>query len=124
MRLKFLDEDLAARERVSKAYRDSLDSALYETYDLFGGVKHGNHLFVLRTKNSNRDALFDELSSHGIGYGIHYPLLMSETSAFGKNSSVPPSSSRQRDLLSLPIGPHLDSHQLDLTIQTLNEFSS
>jgi dTDP-4-amino-4,6-dideoxygalactose transaminase len=68
------------------------------------------HLFVIR--HPNRDELQKKLTEAGIGTMIHYPIPPHMQSAYSlsKNAAVqsPLAAAISKQLLSLPIGPHLN----------------
>ncbi|MBI4891106.1 MAG: DegT/DnrJ/EryC1/StrS family aminotransferase [Acidobacteria bacterium] len=97
-------------------------AAIAQLYDqLLSGCAHAipvarrsdsvNHLYVVRT--SCRDALRQHLAAHGIGTGIHYPAPLHQQPAFlhfhSSTSSLPHAESACREILSLPLGPHIDA---------------
>jgi dTDP-4-amino-4,6-dideoxygalactose transaminase len=79
------------------------------------------HLFVVR--HSQRDQLQQMLAEVGIGSLIHYPVPPHLTDAYKdlsyKVGDFPVSEQLCSEILSLPIGPHLDSEHVQFLIQTL-----
>ncbi len=71
------------------------------------------HLFVIRT--ARRDQLHDRLKAAGIGTIIHYPVPPHRQGAYAHlgifEGSLPQSECLHREVLSLPIGPHLTAEQ-------------
>lgn len=69
------------------------------------------HLFVVRTPA--RDALQAHLAAQGIQTMIHYPIPPHRQAAYADmrlaEGSLPIAERMHRDVLSLPIGPHLDA---------------
>lgn len=69
-----------------------------------------HHLFVIRT--GDRDALIRHLRIHGVETGIHYPCPLHRQPAFRRRATwahpLVHSESACREVLSLPIGPHVD----------------
>jgi Predicted pyridoxal phosphate-dependent enzyme apparently involved in regulation of cell wall biogenesis len=84
-------------------------------------VKPVWHLFVVRTKW--RDALREKLTAAGIGTLIHYPVPPFEQLAYaefnGRASEWPMSSDIAREVLSLPIGPHMTDEQVERVIEAI-----
>jgi len=70
------------------------------------------HLFVIRTRE--RDGLLRHLQSHGIEAGIHYPYPLHRQPAFRRRAtwahSLVHAERACREVLSLPIGPHVDEN--------------
>jgi len=79
------------------------------------------HLFVIR--HARRDALRDHLAQHGVNTVIHYPIpphLQAAYQDLGLEKGSLPIAERYADeVLSLPIGPHLDDAQVDHVISTI-----
>jgi dTDP-4-amino-4,6-dideoxygalactose transaminase len=81
------------------------------------------HLFVIR--HPQRDVLQKKLTAAGIGTLIHYPVPAHLSGAYEdlgwKRGSFPLAETSADTVLSLPIGPHLTSHQASLVIEAVNE---
>lgn len=119
-RLSSLSEDLESRENCRKFYCNNIDQEKYIIYEKDKCVSHGNHLFPIRTRSKSRYELSTELNELGIPTGCHYPQLLSETGLFFKKDKVLSESSHQKNILSLPIGPHLTQMDLDYIVKKLN----
>jgi dTDP-4-amino-4,6-dideoxygalactose transaminase len=82
------------------------------------------HLFVIKT--SKRQELKKYLESHGIETVIHYPIPPHMQGAYMdlnlKEGSLPISERLHRDILSLPLGPHLLNQEYDFVINTIKNF--
>lgn len=82
------------------------------------------HLFVVHSPN--RDALQAHLTAHGIGTMIHYPIPPHLQPAYAElaipEGSLPIAEAIHREVLSLPIGPHLLSAQQARVIEALRAF--
>lgn len=82
------------------------------------------HLFVIRT--ARRDALQAHLAARGIGTQIHYPtpphLSNAYRSAGWKRGDFPLAERLAGEVLSLPIGPHHTSEQIDSVCGAIAEF--
>lgn len=81
------------------------------------------HLFVIR--NQQRDQLQKKLSEAGIGTMIHYPIpphLQGAYAELGFSSGAFPITERiHREVLSLPMGPHLNKLQLQSVIDAVKD---
>ena len=83
------------------------------------GTRPAWHLFVVR--HPHRDALQRDLADAGIATQIHYPFAHgTKTGAFAGTAIDPRVAAGAealcRQVLSLPIGPHLDDDQVDRVI--------
>jgi dTDP-4-amino-4,6-dideoxygalactose transaminase len=81
------------------------------------------HLFVVR--NRQRDQLQKKMSEAGIGTMIHYPIPPHLQGAYAElgfhEGAFPISELIHQEVLSLPIGPHLDEVQQQLVIEALRD---
>ena len=81
------------------------------------------HLYVVRT--SERDAFQARLSSAGIGTLIHYPIpphLQKAYSGAGHSQDAFPIANQLAgEVVSLPIGPHLDTSSVDQIVTTIRK---
>ncbi|GIW27379.1 MAG: aminotransferase [Meiothermus sp.] len=83
------------------------------------------HLFVLRS--SERDQLQKHLASQGIGTLIHYPIPPHRQQAYAEmglqEGCLPISEAIHREVLSLPIGPHLSMAQAGRVVEAVQSFA-
>jgi dTDP-4-amino-4,6-dideoxygalactose transaminase len=82
------------------------------------------HLYVVRSLE--RDALQQRLSDNGIGTLIHYPVPPHMQGAYS-DAGIPPDAlplaqKLAREVLSLPMGPHLSQKDLQTIIQSIASF--
>lgn len=82
------------------------------------------HLFVIR--HSNREALIQRMSDAGIATMIHYPIPPHSQDAYAslgyKEGDFPLAASLAKEVLSLPIGPHIGLDAIKLVCKKLYEF--
>ena len=82
------------------------------------------HLFVIRT--AHRDALQAHLTAQGVGTQIHYPIPPHLSNAYRpagwKRGDFPLAEQLAGEVLSLPIGPHLTSEQIDHVCLAIRTF--
>jgi dTDP-4-amino-4,6-dideoxygalactose transaminase len=83
------------------------------------------HLFVIRTEL--RLKLQDMLNSAGIGTLIHYPIPPHRQEAYQElkfqEGSFPLAESLAREVISLPIGPHICQGDIDKVISVINHIA-
>lgn len=86
--------------------------------------QHVFHLFVVRT--ARRDALREFLTGEGIGTLIHYPRPAHEQLAYASlpldRPALAETSRAATEVLSLPMGPHLSSADVDRVIAAVRRF--
>lgn len=84
------------------------------------------HLYVIRTRR--REALRSHLAAAGIGTQVHYPtpphLSGAYRAAGGKRGDFPIAEQLANEVLSLPMGPHLASEQVDEVCAVVRDFFS
>lgn len=138
VKLPLLDEWNRRRRTIAEAYLEVLNPLV--------GVENANgsdkllavpvtpewafsvwHLFVVRV--ANRAQFMDYLAARGIETSIHYPTPPGEQEAFrgGPAMAAPDggfSSVSAKELVSLPIGPHLDRNQVEVVQSALVEYFS
>ncbi len=88
--------------------------------------KHVYHIFALRVKN--RDTILEKLRQSGIEALVHYPIplhLQVVYKGLGyKEGDFPVAEQISREIISLPIFPHIEKKQIDFVAKKLKEFTS
>jgi dTDP-4-amino-4,6-dideoxygalactose transaminase len=124
VRLGQLDEWNARRTKLARRYLDGLPTEGMIPPEVHPGCVPCWHLFVVRS--SRRDALIEHLSSHDVGTLIHYPLPPYRQEAYRSllvpAGSFPVADRLADEVLSLPIGPHLTTGDVDAVIEAANRF--
>lgn len=73
----------------------------------------------------NRDALIEKLKKAGIGTLIHYPCPPHLSGSYAemqyRPGDFPITEKISREILSLPMGPHLDKEQINLVVKALKD---
>jgi dTDP-4-amino-4,6-dideoxygalactose transaminase len=125
-KLRHLDQWTERRIQIADRYLDGLRGR--------GGTilprceswaKQVYHLFVIRSPY--RDELRDYLKEREIAVGIHYPVALPKLEAYAYTGQAGEAFFANRadsELLSLPIGDHLDDDEVDTVIQAVNDFGS
>lgn len=116
VKLAKLDEWNARRQKVAGQYLTALEGGADLTLpQISGWAESAWHLFVIR--HPERDRLQQHLIKAGIGSLIHYPtpphLSHAYTSAGWKLGDFEISEKFAKEVLSLPMGPHLSSDDVD-----------
>jgi dTDP-4-amino-4,6-dideoxygalactose transaminase len=125
VKLRHLDEWITRRRAVADAYlRGLADVPGITLPTVRPDVAHAYHLFVIRVQR--RDELEAYLKSKEIQTGIHYPIALPKLKAYAHlGQADEPMLANQQDvqLLSLPIGEHLDDAAVDRVISEVRAFS-
>jgi len=126
VKLAKLDEWNARRSKVAKLYMAELMMPSITLPVSAPSVEPVWHLFVIRY--SERVRLQQALAKAGVDTLIHYPIPPHRQSAYqahgSKESNLPISEALARELLSLPIGPHLTNAQVDKVIAAIRSYQS
>jgi len=116
-KLRVLDEWNLRRANIASIYRNGLVHEAIGLPHVPGWAEPAWHLFVVRS--NKRDALVAHLRSRGIASAIHYPTPPHRQAAYGGLRPglrpLPIAEELGREVLSLPIGPHLasdDAHRV------------
>jgi dTDP-4-amino-4,6-dideoxygalactose transaminase len=124
VKLKHLDQWNARRTELAKLYLEAMKNTPLILPVVPQGAEHVWHLFVVRCEK--RDALQDHLREHGIETLIHYPIPPHLQPAYQElglpAGSFPITECIHREVLSLPMGPHLSTEQVARVSKAVIEF--
>ena len=88
------------------------------------GMRHAWHLFCVRHRE--RDALREHLATTGIATQVHYPVALHRSGAFAglglAAGRFPVTEAAVDELLSLPMGPHLDDDSVERVVAAVRAF--
>ena len=125
VKLAYLDEWNARRARIAARYLTELDDAGLVLPHVPEWADPAWHVFVVRSYD--RDALQRHLSAAEIGTVIHYPIPPHMQEAYRDlalpQGSFPLSEAIHREVISLPIGPHMTDEQVDAVVAAVREFA-
>jgi dTDP-3-amino-3,4,6-trideoxy-alpha-D-glucose transaminase len=125
VKLRRFDETAALRAEVALRYRISLSTATMELPHVAAGAEPSWHLFVVRT--DRRDELRAHLAARGVETVIHYPIPPHRQVAYADTplaaAHLPVTDRAAAEVLSLPMGPHLDRASVAAVIGAVHEFS-
>lgn len=121
VKLGCLDNWNERRARIAERYRDAFAGGPFVLPVVPNWASPVWHLFVIR--HPRRVALQQALASAGVETLIHYPIPPHEQGAFAALSlppdSLPLADRMAREVLSLPIGPHLSEAQVSTVIDAV-----
>lgn len=124
IKLRYVDGDNARRREIARRYCREIAHPLVTTPALPSDPEsHVWHLFVIRTPH--RSSLVRHLEAQGIETLIHYPSVIHQQRAYlgcVNGASAPVAERLQHQVLSLPISPVLESHQVDHVIDAVNRW--
>lgn len=114
------------RQEIAQFYIQSLAQSAAEVGItlpcLEGSRLHVFHQFVIRTPA--RGASTQALTTHGIGYGIHYPKALSQQTAFTSHTNTSPllrASQAASEVMSLPMHPWLSRDSACKVVEVLHK---
>ncbi|MGA9768301.1 MAG: DegT/DnrJ/EryC1/StrS family aminotransferase [Blastocatellia bacterium] len=124
VRLRYLDEWNARRARIAAMYLQELS----DTDLLLPAVADGSqpvwHLFVIRSRQ--RDRFQSYLKSAGVSTLVHYPVAPHLQKAYIEmglgEGTYPITETIHREVLSLPIGPHLSNEDAARVVEAVRSF--
>ncbi len=124
VKLPRLEEFNARRTAVARRYTEALGDTHLVLPTTTAGATPAWHLYVVRTPH--RDALRGHLAAHGIETGVHYPVPPHRQAAFAGSAAagahLPATERLAREVLSLPMGPHLTAGQQERVIEAVRAF--
>ena len=125
VKLKKLDEWNERRKAIAIEYLSGLSGSDVILPHIQEWAEPVWHLFVVR--HQHRDLLQKKLEGAGIGTLIHYPIpphLQVAYAELGYSTGTFPIAERIHcEVLSLPMGPHLDKRQLQSVISAVKEIA-
>lgn len=124
VKLRYLDEWNARRAHLASLYGELLKDTDLVLPFVPAGLKAAWHLFVIRTRQ--RKPLQEHLQANGIGTLIHYPTPPHLQPAYQElglpAGSFPISEQMANEVLSLPMGPHLSTMELERVVAVIQSF--
>lgn len=124
VKLKYLEEWNARRSHLADLYCEMLQNTGLVLPLVPAHMQPAWHLFVVRSRE--RNPLQQYLQANGIGTLIHYPVPPHLQPAYHElgfpAGSFPISEQIHNEVLSLPMGPHLSTAELERVIDVIHSF--
>lgn len=124
-KLKVLDEENACRSSQAQLYSKLLACSGLVLPAVPQWAEPAWHLYTIRTPH--RDALQRYLADNGIGTMIHYPIAPHLQTAYVElglaQGAFPITETIHNEVLSLPLGPHLDEQQVAEVCATILSYT-
>ena len=123
VKLKNLDNEIAHRRKVAKAYLEGIKHPDITLPNVKDEEAHVWHLFVVKCES--RDDLQQHLSSFGIQTLIHYPIPPHQQQAYNEwnKASFPITECIHQEVLSLPMSPVLLATDVQRVVKVINEWA-
>ncbi len=124
VKLPYLARSNESRQRLAALYDTRLAGLPLETPRVAPSCQHVYHLYVIRTEE--RDALMKHLIAKGIPAALHYPAAVHQQPAYAhitaKSLPLPNTEQLVKEILSLPLHPHLPEESVEVTCAAVREF--
>ncbi len=123
VKLRHLDSWIEKRNRIADKYIGSLSNIKSMKLPIKNQYsRHAFHLFVVRTKH--RDNLKKFLEDNDVSTGIHYPIALPDLPAYEylKQTGLFLASDLSKQILSIPMGEHLEDNEVDYVIKKVSDF--
>jgi dTDP-4-amino-4,6-dideoxygalactose transaminase len=124
VKLRWLDVWNERRARVAATYCQRLASACVALPSVPEWAEPCWHLFVVRSRR--RDALREHLRRYGVETLVHYPVPPHRQGAYRRlrfvGASLTIAEETSREVLSLPMGPHLSAWEVDRVVEAVLAF--
>jgi len=123
VKLKYLDEENARRREIARIYGERLAAPSLRLPDCLSGAGHVYHQYVVRS--DDRDSLRELLRKRGVGTLVHYPVPVHLQPAYQNRATVhrgalPITERAAKQVLSLPMHPHLIEEQIERVCEAIN----
>lgn len=126
VKLRRLDADNHARQRLARRYEDRLEAGCVRVPRRLDDRTHVYHLYVVRC--DRRDALREFLAGRGVGALIHYPVPIHLQPAYAGRlagrDGLARSEQAATEILSLPLFPELTDAEVDAVADAVLAFGS
>lgn len=125
-KLQRLDDWNRSRREAADRYRELLSTRTdIGLVPVVPGNEHVWHLFVIRVPEQDRDRILAALNDNGVGAGIHYASPVHLTGAFSwladGPGSYPQAEAASREMISLPMHPHLTAADQERVVEVLSQ---
>ena len=122
VKLKYLVEDNAHRQKMAKLYNEGIKNPLITIPDILPDSQNVYHIYPILCEK--RDDLQEFLKENGVGTVIHYPIPPHKQDCYKEwNYRTYPITEKIHDReLSLPIGPSIAEEDVKSVIDIINAF--
>ncbi len=125
VKLKDLDRDTQERRRIAEYYLKNItNKKVILPHYTSAEYEHVWHLFVTRV--SNRASFKNHLDANGVGTLIHYPIPPNKQEGFPElhNYKLPITEKIHNEVLSIPMSPVLNKHEISVVVDVINNYEN
>lgn len=128
VKLKYLDEHIAARKKAASVYDSNLSgNPLVQIPERSSFTDHSFHQYTIKVRDGKRDKLKEYLQTKNIPSMIYYPTPIHLEKAYLDlayvKGDLPVTEDLCTSVLSLPVHTELEEDQLQYICNTINDFS-
>jgi dTDP-4-amino-4,6-dideoxygalactose transaminase len=122
VRLKYLDNENANRQKVAKNYLEGINNPAIQLPKVCNDRTHVWHLFVVQVKD--RAKFQKHLADHHIQTAVHYPIPPQEQEAFPEFGilELPITQQLHQQVVSLPMSPAMEVQDIQKVIKACNAY--
>jgi dTDP-4-amino-4,6-dideoxygalactose transaminase len=127
VKLKYLENWNDKRREIAKLYNETLSKLeSIVVPEIPQNKEHVWHLYAIRSKN--REKLANALNDAGIGILVHYPIPAHLSGAYSKMGfkvgDFPIAERLSNEVLSIPMCPYLNEHEVSYILKALVEYKN
>lgn len=131
VKLKYLDNEISARQQVAKYYFENIKNELVMLPKLHNKnnylTNHSFHLFIVKIKQNRRDEFQKYLLENTLAKVetlIHYPIAPHKQQAYKEynNLHLPITEQLQNEVISLPISSVMNKDEIIKVVEVVNSF--
>jgi dTDP-4-amino-4,6-dideoxygalactose transaminase len=127
VKLKYLDGWNDLRRKHAAEYSRQLKGLPFALPETAAWAKHVFHVYAIRSKAAERDAMMKFLGDKGVQTGIHYPICVHMQEAYADPSfpagMFPHSEAAAAEVVSLPMFPELTESQIGEVASALKAYT-
>jgi len=129
VKLKYLDDENQRRREIAQYYNDNIKNdrislpKINSKLPIKNNLNHVWHIYAVRTEK--RDSLQQHLLEYDIQTNIHYPLPTHKQIAYKELSTenYPITEKIHKEILSIPMGSHIELSDMEIIVDALNKYS-
>ena len=121
IQLRKLRKNTDKRQNNASFYSANLSNVI--TPFVPDGYEHVFHQYTIKLGGLDRDKFCDFMRNNGIETGVYYPIPIHELPSFNQKIDLPTTSKLCKEVVSIPIGPHLKQSELEKVVESINKFA-
>ena len=90
---------------------------------LIPDATHVYHQYTIRVVGHDRDKFAEEMTKHGVGNGVYYPIPVHQLPSFNLKFDLPNTTSACQEVISIPVHPSLTQQELETVVEVINSIA-